>query len=532
MLPNLDYVPNVDYIPNLDYNYLLTWVEPVTENKVIENNTNSEMTDTFQNLDLYKPNIAKFIPSPYKVHEIKPIDILGRSFKHIIPCEMSLPNLVTKNDALKRLDSISERMLSSITWDHIILAGGSISLALCDYDLSDDHYTASDLDLFVWGPDRKLVIDRLISELRSQLDIRVFQRGRVCTIIVRNKTRNIQIIDSHHESLFDILNGFDFTTSMAAYDGTNFMVTPQYMFSIMTHTTFSRRNPISLARLTKNLLRGFNVLIDHDAIIKGSEEYTLTDLNKVDVINESSALYSLNKYLFWTNESESRLVILMKALFGKEYNLVTGLYECPSNKDWKSDYDKVNLDNTELKVETRNFYIDKNHINKCYIVNSLEMQVAIKLSGVIVIGCEERSEYYSGIKRSSIFRLVVLLNKEHEALLLPYRQLLSSTETAKHAFRNREKRLLAIYKNEYYTDDQSYSRPLIYPFVKNLERTNCYRGKIPLTVSDCRSLTQRHSLCGDIIVSPYICFPTHTYKINFRLKSFYMKHKCEDSNVL
>lgn len=502
------------------------------------------ITHTFNNLTLNECksslNIPKFIPSPYKVHEIDQLTVLGRSFKHNIPCGNPVPNLVSKDNVLKRLDILTEGMLLGITWDHVVLAGGSVSLALCDYDLTDDHYTASDLDLFVWGPDREMVINRLISELRSKLDIVVCQRGRVCTIVVRNQTRNIQIIDNHHDSLFNILNAFDFTTAMAAYDGSHFIVTPEYMFAIMTHTTFSKQNPISLHRICKNLLRGFNVLIDDRSVIKGNEEYDLEKLNNIDIMEESSTVHNLNKYVFATKtESESRLIVMIRSLFGKEYNLLKGNYVSNSDKDWKSDYDKVNLDNTELKLENRSFSIgsdyNRNTINMCYAVNCLRQKVSIKLYGVTVIGCRET------LIPDSInlwrFSLVVLLNKDHEESLLPYRRLFSSISNAKMymSVRHEKDKMIRIYKRSYHSDEMQHDEPLIYPNIKRnnsyRHMTNCYRGKTLLTVSDCHSLTQRHSLYGDIIISPYVIF-NNSCSISFELKSFHMKHKCEASSVI
>src|SRR5205085_45736 len=116
----------------------------------------------------------------YTVYKIDKLSLSGRNFHHVIKSHIDIPKLVNKADAKDRLYRFTEGMLDNITWDNIALIGGSVSLILNDYNFDD--YLAADIDLFVWGDNRKVTINRLLKELRSQLDIVVFQRVRIIIV--------------------------------------------------------------------------------------------------------------------------------------------------------------------------------------------------------------------------------------------------------------------------------------------------------------------------------------------------------------
>lgn len=472
------------------------------------------------------------VPEKLLIEKGRGLAICDRKFNNIIKSNVNIPKFVNKDEAMIRFNTFTEGMLNNITWDNIILSGGSISLIINDYDLT--AHQSSDIDLFVWGDDRKYVINRLLKELRSHLDIVAFQRGRVITIIVRNHTRNIQIIDSGKESPIDIINAYDLTTSKALYDGSNFMVNPQYIHALLTKCSYNMIDSISLCRIVKNLQRGFHVLLSDNCLIKGIIEYDIDALNNINIFTERSVVHSLNKYLFATTESEERLLILMRGLFGNDYELLSGEIMELSTNNWKKDYDKISLPDQTLQLNCRQFTMGGDYnaqVKQYYIMNSMRKEISIKLTDVVVMGASNKiTTNYSDKTTKSQFMLTILLNKDHEDYLLPFQRLFSDDRNIKLRVRHCENQMINIYKDPTTT--------IIYPRAnrtsnignKPNNETNCFRGRIMLTSKEITAQLQRHSLMGDIIITPHV-YLNH-YSIVFKLVSFNIKTVCQKHTIL
>lgn len=369
--------------------------------------------------------------------------------------------IFNKEDSLRRLEHFTENMLSSITWNNVALLGGSLSLILCTHIDYKDH-VAADIDLFVWGEspeDRRITINRLLTELRQNLDIVVFQLNMVTTIIIRNKTRNIQIIDSGLKSLNDIVYDFDITTVMAGYDGKNFLANTKYLFSLRTRCCYSFHSRIPIQRIAKTLSRGFSFLFKLNDKIKCNQEdisvwsaYIKAN-EQIDILNDENVVYSENKYLFATDESVNRLTILFRGIFSKLYKLVPEFIELANDESWKIDYTnpeyaKLISDNmiamSDLKIDTQQWSrckcgpksVQTPHNHVCgsdegfipikvwshRMVGHGNKIIEIKLSGVIL----NTSNLFTNRDKMCKCSLNINITREHCNILTPYRELLST----------------------------------------------------------------------------------------------------------
>lgn len=351
------------------------------------------------------------------ITDIDPLLINGNDYLCVIKSEQQICQeklIFDKDIVLQRLDKFCEGMLNGITWDNIALLGGSLSIIMCTH-IDYNNHPAVDIDLFIWGDNaeaRQKTINRLLIELRTNLDIVVFQRNMVITIVVRNKTRNIQIIDSGEKSLADVIYNFDFSISKVGYDGRDFFATPIYLFCLRTRYCYCFKDRIPVERIAKDLSRGFSFLIQQNAKIRcHDQDFPAYELKDIDIFSDESVARSENKCLYATNEPINRLLALMKGLFGRNYKLLPALLDLPNNGCWKNSYSdvpkpiyKLNQNNEaeKLSVITTTFNqcrcgFSRNEPRSCpigvvspiityyhKIINQQNNIIKIKLTGIII----------------------------------------------------------------------------------------------------------------------------------------------------
>lgn len=259
-------------------------------------------------------------------------------------------NIIPTEDVFReRFEIITEGMLSNLTYENYVIAGGSLSFLFQDIKNKIRIPKYSDVDIFVWGKTHENRLNTIKSILQKlPEDKLVFQNKNVITVLVKNARRNIQIINSGVSSLRRILESFDNDISKIAFDGTKLICPIETLVALSFQT--SKFTSYTGIRIYKMLKRGFCVMNqDNEIIYKKS----------LAVDCESKTTYK-NKYLFIDNTDEEtikRTEYMMKQMFGKKYELIKNdtLDETEYKINWIRIYSNLNtndiLDVNETKLD-------------------------------------------------------------------------------------------------------------------------------------------------------------------------------------
>lgn len=167
-------------------------------------------------------------------------------------------------------------VFSAVTWEGILIAGGSIGSILNDYE-------PDDIDIFVYAESKseKEGMEKANSILRNFLqsiedyehkfsskytsNIDYIRSKNVLTISgLRSIRINIQIIFRLYSSISEILHGFDMGSSAVGFDGQKVYFTSLSKFSYENNCNIidtTRRSSTYEKRLNKYLNRGFDILM-------------------------------------------------------------------------------------------------------------------------------------------------------------------------------------------------------------------------------------------------------------------------------
>ena len=264
---------------------------------------------------------------------------------------------------VKRFDEFTESLLMQLDWTHTVVAGGSINLIVTGQKMA--NYPASDIDIYFYGCDAYHCLNNVLTYLRTKCDIVVFQRRCIITVLIRNHSRIIQLMNVNYNSFENILEDFDIPPSQILYNGREFLATSACITSIIRQKIEYREPTIKLPRLVKYLKRGYSFRLYNNCQIIGDNIYECEHCDIDQHFKDDAAIRCTNKYIIVTEESEQRLLFLMKTIFSSQYQLVVGDVENICDTNWKQYYDE----NTRKDI--------KQIHNVCYLSN-------IRLNNVIV----------------------------------------------------------------------------------------------------------------------------------------------------
>jgi hypothetical protein len=140
-----------------------------------------------------------------------------------------------------------------------IVAGGSINLIL-DQTLDLDQYPLSDIDIFLYGSEQVLTLERILNWIIStygQKNIYLHRIMSVHSIWINDKRRSIQLILTNYEDPYDIVKSFDFTHLKCWYQNNNFYQTLDCYYSILTKKSSTITLSPNPLRIHKTISRGY-----------------------------------------------------------------------------------------------------------------------------------------------------------------------------------------------------------------------------------------------------------------------------------
>jgi hypothetical protein len=445
--------------------------------------------------------------------------------------------LVPYYDGISRLKLFTENMLCDINlkeFNNVAIAGGCLSLILSRSYVDFNKYPNSDIDLFVWGPESETTINKLLIQLHRSNNMLVFKRGRIVTILVRYKQRNIQIINSPLNSLQEILEDFDYSISRVAFNGELFLCTQDYLLSLASQTSLMYREIVDLERIAKLLERGISVVFSENTVIRGAKSYTVFDLFNMNIYEEQTVVEKLNKYLTITDESAERCKLLMQGLYAPGYQLVdTAGYQLMNDqkvseldKNWKKDY-------TTSLHNKRNTFVahDASMIKTVNVMNIVNATTGDKLTRTYL----------------SAFGSDILNIKLENVPLKGWTYVADNFLSLKFAVTNTTPFNLELLKKVevILTKGQSWHRKFKYKKIKGGREITCvtgntskyfdrseysqskyYRGKKLVTSDAIYSKHELYKFVGTLVITPYIHFENGSYPhLTNKLVSFNITQK-------
>ena len=241
---------------------------------------------------------------------------------------------------LQRIENqISWSLGQDFEWNHILLAGGSVLYAL-DANPNEKQYLNSDLDLYIYSDDNKVIKkkleyvfhyllirfgDKLVAYYLDSYSNRTKYMNDVSMIIflIPDKPM-IQLIFQFADDSRDypweepwrkkinILNEFDLTHCQIGFDGSNVIYTSEFQKTISSRVSkFTLRQSVYLYRITKTLFRGFHIHFSSQDFVRKLDDQTCTDiyLNREEMIEgirylfDHPEIYSAQNCLLDPNEN-------------------------------------------------------------------------------------------------------------------------------------------------------------------------------------------------------------------------------------
>jgi hypothetical protein len=148
-----------------------------------------------------------------------------------------------------------------------------------------------------------MVATKLVKRFLENFDCKSFTYSAVTTIFIRNSPIQIQVISCIETDMKKVLNSFDMECCKIAYIGGTLLATCKFHRFMDNGWNFVETGRLKHFRIHKYKNKGFNITINSTEIIGGED-----DIEK-----------SKNKWYCWTNESDERLLYLIRIIFGKQY---------------------------------------------------------------------------------------------------------------------------------------------------------------------------------------------------------------------
>lgn len=285
-----------------------------------------------------------------KLYKLKDLD-LKKEWDYSLPTLVNyhknsyISNKISKkvydNPAGEILNNESFRFLKNITWDNLLLAGGSLG------DILSGSNVKGDIDMFIYADSDELAnktLERLLNEIVSNRNIsNAFSNKSFREKLTFVKTKytlkivefNFQVIFRRYSSIAEILHGFDLGSSAVGFAGKDLYFTILSKFSyeygcIIVDT--KRRSTTFEKRLEKYFKRNFNVVLPYFDINKLSTG----KISKYEIPEICEFPYFAIEY----NKVHNNQINVTKFLF-------------PKTNTFISDYDDIDYDD-KYKLFYRN----------------------------------------------------------------------------------------------------------------------------------------------------------------------------------
>jgi hypothetical protein len=208
------------------------------------------------------------------------------------------PHLIKSIDDFKiKFNEITFGVLQKLSWDNIIIAGGSSIICLLTRDIPYNKY--SDIDIWVYGEtslDRNNKHKEILNYFESIFGDNLYfsVNHSVITIIICGVKRNFQIILTNHKHKYQIIQRFDMDYVKCLYDGENVYGTVDFIEAINSNcASFVKNDEMTPSnqtdfRLVKAYHKGFtindNSVIDSEMKIE-LKYYYIVEKNICDIEN-------------------------------------------------------------------------------------------------------------------------------------------------------------------------------------------------------------------------------------------------------
>lgn len=187
-------------------------------------------------------------------------------------------------------------------WNNILLAGGLIS-GLLEKKFDEKIYKKSDIDLFVYGKNKHVVIEKIVAiydyfakKLNNKFYAFIYNMSPIISIIIPGQCP-IQIIGTQFEDPIKILESFDMTYCQVGFNGNQIIHTNEFVQAITSKITKITTRSVHAYRLVKAHQRGYSIQRPEYCYIKNIfHEYTSTFvLNKDSSIpSNTDKFYDIN----------------------------------------------------------------------------------------------------------------------------------------------------------------------------------------------------------------------------------------------
>jgi hypothetical protein len=261
---------------------------------------------------------------------------------------------VSQYDMYSRFCREVNGCFDGFNWDHVCVAGGLLT-GLIDKKYDPAVYAESDIDVFIYGStveEAKSHSMRVFKFLQTKFNDLWVVPYKCESIIVVNlctgkMNRSIQLICiTGITTPRQLIDKFDLSHCQIAFDGKEFICTPQCMETMRSRQTQLVGNRTSEYRLYKAYMRGFSVIIpNHPVNVKTCDETGFSyGFAESTPIVDNLRHYTLDKLL-----TEDTIMVFSKMSFNprnKEQYIKNGtaIQYCGIN-DWVNDYIKSHTPN-------------------------------------------------------------------------------------------------------------------------------------------------------------------------------------------
>lgn len=168
------------------------------------------------------------------------------------------PWIPDKETLAQRLNTIVGGFLTIARFDNVVLAGGSIALALDQrVDLNNLKHHPTDLDFFIYGTHKQTLKD-ILAYLETRYSVYYLVRSNVIDVFIPG-ARAIQLVFCKERDPYDVINVFDLGYVKAFFDGESVYASHLAIVALRDQAT-TCFGPVIESRLKKSEEKGFHVV--------------------------------------------------------------------------------------------------------------------------------------------------------------------------------------------------------------------------------------------------------------------------------
>jgi len=228
----------------------------------------------------------------------------------------------------KKFEFLTDGLLDQMEWDHVAMCGDCIALLIND-SLDIAKYPYLNINLFVWGDSLEHRI-RTTSKILSLFtknygkdNVFCFRKNDTRIVLVRNKKRTIQIIDSGKKSLIKILWNFDMATAKIAYNGSSLVATNDFFLAVTKQQLIVASPVAEISDIVKYLLFGYEIVLNRVKQIDDTGTKYPTDTFLANCQWAIHVFKVTDKYLHITKkDSIDRIIYLFQKVYGPDYHKI------------------------------------------------------------------------------------------------------------------------------------------------------------------------------------------------------------------